>query len=84
MTSHDMTPGDRLGERIKAERIKRGWSQERLARELDPQRTARTIIRWEQAGSTVLSLDQIQAIANVLGVDFSDLVPDCEAGGAAA
>lgn len=84
MTSHDMTPGDRLGERIKAARIERGWSQETLARALVPPRTARTVIRWEQEASTILSLDQIQRLADVLGVDFSDLVPDCESGGAAA
>lgn len=84
MTPHDRTPGDRLGERIKQARNALGWSQERLARELDPPRSARTVIRWEQDGAAILSLDQIQHLADVLHVDFSDLVPDCEPGGAAA
>lgn len=79
MTPNAPTP-DQLGRRIREARKAAGLSQSALARNLDV--ADRTVLRWEQRASAVMSVTQIKAVADALGVSFSDLVAEC--GGAAA
>lgn len=71
---------ERVGERIKAAREARNWSQVRLARELPSTVDGATISRWE-TGKVEPRADNLQALADALGVDPSYfLVPEPKAG----
>jgi transcriptional regulator with XRE-family HTH domain len=62
-----------VGQRIRAAREARGWSQGELAARLD--RTQTAISYWE-AGRRALGIDDLVAVAAVLGVSTSTLLPD--------
>ena len=62
---------DVLGMRIKKMRIERGYSADDLARELNV--TLTTVCRWEK-GSRVPDTIMLMNIAQVLGVELTDLI----------
>lgn len=61
------------GNRIKALRLARAWSQYQLA--LFSQCSEKSISNWER-GKHVPSLESIQALAAVFGVELSEIDPD--------
>lgn len=65
-----------IGTRVRECRLARGWTQERLAEELDTQAT--TVSRYE-SGTIPLTLTMLFKVARVLGVGPERLiVPDPE------
>lgn len=62
-----------VGQRIRAIREARGWTQSELAGRL--QRTQTAVSYWE-SGRRGLSLDDLVDVARVLGVPSADLLPD--------
>lgn len=71
---------ERVGERIKAAREALKWSQARLAQEMPGSLDSASISRWE-TGKVEPRADNLQALADVLGVDPSFfLVPAPEPG----
>lgn len=62
-----------VGQRIRAHREARGWTQGELAKRLG--RTQTAVSYWE-SGQRGLSLDDLVDLAHVLGVDSADLLPD--------
>ena len=62
---------DVLGMRIKKMRIERGYSADDLARERNV--TLTTVCRWEK-GSRVPDTIMLMHIAQVLGVELTDLI----------
>ena len=64
-----------VGDKIRAYRTARGWSQERLARECNPPLTRQTIYTAE-AGANVPEWENIERIAEALQVDFWELLPE--------
>lgn len=62
-----------VGERIRARREARGWSQGELARRLG--RTQTAISYWE-SGRRALAVDDLLEVARVLEVPTADLLPD--------
>lgn len=64
-----------VGQRIRAARAKRGWSQAELATRLAGQPTPTAVSYWE-SGRRSVGLDDLLEIARVLGVGISDLLPD--------
>lgn len=63
----------KVGQRIRAIREERGWSQEDLAARLG--RTQTAISYWE-AGRRALGVDDLVELAEALGVPTSELLPD--------
>lgn len=63
----------KVGQRIRAIREQRGWSQEDLAARLG--RTQTAISYWE-AGRRALGVDDLVELAQVLGVPTPELLPD--------
>ena len=59
-----------FGARLREIRLDLGWSQERLAEEAT---LHRTYVSSVERGQRNLSLDNIYAVADALGVDVSDL-----------
>lgn len=71
---------ERVGERIKAAREAKHWSQGRLAREMPGTLDGASISRWE-TGRVEPRADNLQALADALEVDPSYfLVPEPEPG----
>ncbi|WP_236718563.1 ImmA/IrrE family metallo-endopeptidase [Actinoplanes sp. TFC3] len=62
-----------VGQRIRAAREARGWSQGALASRLG--RTQTAVSYWE-SGNRALALDDLIAVAEVLGVSTASLLPD--------
>lgn len=62
-----------VGQRIRAIREARGWTQSDLAARL--QRTQTAVSYWE-SGRRALSLDDLVEVARVLGVPNAELLPD--------
>src|SRR6266536_835805 len=62
-----------VGQRIRAIREARGWTQSDLAARL--QRTQTAVSYWE-SGRRSLSLDDLVEVARVLGVPNAELLPD--------
>ena len=80
MVSNTALPGGMLsgnaadvGQRIRAIREARGWTQSDLAARL--QRTQTAVSYWE-SGRRGLSLDDLVDVARVLGVPSAELLPD--------
>lgn len=64
------TPDHSLGERIKIERKKRGWSQDDLAQKVGVRGLA--VGKWERAQANPTTDNRI-ALAEVFGIDVADL-----------
>lgn len=62
-----------VGQRIRAIREERGWTQTDLAARL--QRTQTAVSYWE-SGRRGLSLDDLVEVAGILGVSTAELLPD--------
>jgi transcriptional regulator with XRE-family HTH domain len=62
-----------LGKRIRAFRLRKGWSQERLSQETGTQRVPRSSIAACEAGLQGLSLENVIKIADALGVSIDQL-----------
>lgn len=65
-THQDRRVLEAVGERVRAARLQRGWSQEQLAEALGV--TPETVSRYE-TGSLPLSLSGLHRVADVLGVE---------------
>jgi len=63
---------EKLKEKVKALREKRGWSQEDLAREIDV--SLSTIQRWEKKGSkpTRLARRELKRLFEEAGIDSEE------------
>ncbi|ACU76138.1 protein of unknown function DUF955 [Catenulispora acidiphila DSM 44928] len=64
-----------VGQRIRAARTRRGWSQAELAARLAGQPTPTAISYWE-SGRRSVGLDDLIELARVLGLGISELLPD--------
>ena len=62
-----------FGARLRTLRLKRGWSQEVLAERADVHRTYLSSV---ERGQRNISLDNIHALANALGVEVAALFAD--------
>ena len=63
----------RIIRRIKQGRKKRGWSQEKLAREAE---ISRETIRLMETGLRFPTLKTLHALANAFGVSIEELIAD--------
>ena len=68
-----VNPRRRLGENVRQLRLRRGWSQEKLASEAG---LHRTYVGSVERGERNVSLDNIVAIARALGVSVQELLRD--------
>jgi transcriptional regulator with XRE-family HTH domain len=60
-----------IGSRILALRTERGWSQERLAREI---RMSRETVRAAEAGERIPEWETLELIADAFGVSLGELL----------
>jgi transcriptional regulator with XRE-family HTH domain len=71
--SSQLSPNNSVGARVRAARVSRMWTQERLAEKSGVGRV--TIARIE-AGTTVPRMRSVRALAAALEVEPESLVPD--------
>lgn len=68
-----------IHESIKAARLKKGWSMERLAQEIATAEGAtrplswQTVQQWEKVGGTAPKRTRLKIVAELLGISFAEL-----------